>query len=87
MQGCLPTGIYHVHRISDQEPYDARVSRTVLRAAGSDTGGKRAAVLYSLLGTRQLNGVVPVAWLRYIIGHIQDWPVNRLPWKVDLPLA
>jgi len=33
----------------------------------------------------------PEAWLRYVISHIQDWPVNRvrdlLPWKVDLTSA
>ena len=29
IQDCLPTGIYFVHRMSDQEPYYARVSRTV----------------------------------------------------------
>lgn len=56
--------------------------------AGLDTGGERAAVLYSLIVTCQLNGVDPETWLRYVIGHIQDWPVNRvrdlLPWKVDL---
>ncbi|BBG67773.1 hypothetical protein SERAS_05760 [Serratia marcescens] len=56
--------------------------------AGSDAGGERAALLYSLIGTCKLNGVEPEAWLRYVIGHIQDWPANRvrdlLPWKVDL---
>ncbi|WP_308351981.1 IS66 family transposase, partial [Serratia marcescens] len=56
--------------------------------AGSDAGGERAAILYSLIGTCKLNGVEPEAWLRYVIGHIQDWPVNRvrdlLPWKVDI---
>jgi hypothetical protein len=56
--------------------------------AGSDTGGERAAILYSLIATCRLNGVDPETWLRYVIGHIQDWPVNRLrdllPWKVDL---
>lgn len=56
--------------------------------AGSDTGGERAAVLYSLIGTCRLNGIDPEEWLRYVIGHIQDWPVNQLrdllPWKVDL---
>ncbi|CQJ63753.1 putative transposase%2C truncation [Yersinia intermedia] len=56
--------------------------------AGSDEGGERAAILYSLIGTCRLNGVDPEAWLRYVIGQIQDWPVNRvrdlLPWKVDL---
>lgn len=59
--------------------------------AGSDNGGERAAVLYSLIGTCRLNGVEPEAWLRYVIGHIQDWPVNRvrdlLPWKVNLTAA
>lgn len=59
--------------------------------AGSDTGGERAAVLYSLIVTCRLNGVDPETWLRYVIGHIQDWPVNRvrdlLPWKVDLTSA
>lgn len=33
----------------------------------------------------------PEAWLRYVLGHIQDWPVNRLrdllPWKTDLTSA
>lgn len=56
--------------------------------AGSDEGGERAAILYSLIGTSRLNGLDPKAWLRYVISHIQDWPVNKvrdlLPWKVDL---
>lgn len=56
--------------------------------AGSDSGGERAAVLYSLIGTCRLNGVDPEIWLRYVLGHIQEWPVNRLrellPWKTDL---
>lgn len=59
--------------------------------AGSDAGGERAAVLYSLIGTCRLNGVESEAWLRYVLGHIQDWPVNRLrellPWKTDLTSA
>jgi len=59
--------------------------------AGSDTGGERAAILYSLIVTGRLNGVDPETWLRYVIGHIQDWRVNRdrdlLPWKVDLTSA
>lgn len=50
--------------------------------AGSDTGGELSAVLYSLIG------MDPEAWLRYVICHIQDWPVNQirelLPWKVGI---
>jgi transposase len=56
--------------------------------AGSDSGGERAAILYSLIGTCRLNGVEPEAWLRYVISHIADWPSNKvqdlLPWKLDL---
>lgn len=56
--------------------------------AGLDAGGERAAVLYSLIGTCRLNGVDPEAWLRYVIGNIQDWPVNRirelLPWQTGM---
>lgn len=56
--------------------------------AGSDAGGERAAVLYSLIGTCRLNGMDAEAWLRYVLSHIQDWPANRihnlLPWKVPL---
>ena len=59
--------------------------------AGSDSGGERAAILYSLIGTCRLNGMDPEAWLRYVLGHIQDWPVNQLrdllPWKTDLTSA
>lgn len=59
--------------------------------AGSDRGGERAAVLYSLIGTCRLNGVDSEAWLRYVLSHIQDWSVNRLRdlllWKADLTSA
>ncbi|ENZ9958603.1 IS66 family transposase [Salmonella enterica] len=52
---------------------------------GSDSGGKNAAVIYSLLGTCKLNGVEPEGWLREVLGKINDWPSNRvhelLPWN------
>jgi len=52
--------------------------------AGSDTGGERAATLYSLIGTAKLNGVDPEAYLRYVLERIADHPINRidelLPW-------
>jgi hypothetical protein len=34
--------------------------------AGSDTGGERAAVLYSPLGTAKLDGIDPEAYLRHL---------------------
>ena len=52
--------------------------------AGADTGGERAAAMYSLIGTAKLNGIDPEAWLRHVISLIADHPVNRvdefLPW-------
>lgn len=57
--------------------------------AGADTGGERAAAIYSLIGTAKLNGVDPEAWLHHVLTHIADHPINRvdelLPWNVALP--
>lgn len=54
--------------------------------AGADSGGERAAAIYSLIGTAKLNGVDPEAWLRHVLTHIADHPVNRvdelLPWNL-----
>lgn len=53
--------------------------------AGADTGGERAAAIYSLIGTAKLNGIDPEAWLRHVLAHIADHPINRvdefLPWR------
>jgi transposase len=59
--------------------------------AGADSGGERAAAIYSLIGTAKLNGVDPESWLRYVLTHIADHPVNRidelLPWNVSQQFA
>ncbi|KAG8148408.1 IS66 family transposase, partial [Burkholderia catarinensis] len=58
--------------------------------AGADSGGERAAAMYSLIGTARLNGLDPEAYLAYVLYHIADHPVNRidelLPWSVALSL-
>lgn len=55
--------------------------------AGSDSGGERAAAIYSLIGTAKLNDVDPEAYLRDVLTRIADHPVNRihelLPWNVS----
>jgi transposase len=52
---------------------------------GSNRGGERAAVLYSLIGTAKLNDVDPQAWLADILGRIAAIPLSRLgellPWN------
>jgi hypothetical protein len=59
--------------------------------AGADTGGERAAAIYSMIGTAKLNGVDPEAWLRHVLAHIADHPVNHvdefLPWRCAGQLA
>jgi len=54
--------------------------------AGSDAGGERAAVIYSLIATAKLNGLDPEAYLREVLTRIADHPINRieelLPWNI-----
>ena len=52
---------------------------------GSDRGGVRAAVIYTLIGTAKLNDVDPQAWLADVLACIAGTPQNRLhellPWN------
>jgi len=54
--------------------------------AGSDTGGERAAAIYSLIGSAKLNGLDPEAYLREVLTRIADHPITRieelLPWNI-----
>jgi transposase len=46
--------------------------------AGSDEGGRRAAIFYTLITTARLNGVDPEAWLADVIARIADHPMGRI---------
>src|SRR5216684_63809 len=54
--------------------------------AGSDAGGERAAILYSLIGSAKLNGLDPESYLRDVLTRIADHPIRRieelLPWNL-----
>jgi transposase len=56
--------------------------------AGSDPGGQRAAVMYTLIETAKMNGIDPEAYLRAVIERIADHPIKRiaelLPWNITL---
>ena len=58
---------------------------------GSDTGGERAAAMYSLIGSAKMSGLDPFVYLRHVLTHIADHPINRitdlLPWNVAQELA
>jgi predicted transcriptional regulator len=53
---------------------------------GSDSGGQRAASLYSLIGTAKLCGLDPAFYLSTVLATIPDHPINRiqelLPWNI-----
>jgi transposase len=57
---------------------------------GSDSGGKRAAIAYSLIETCKLNHIDPNRYLQYVLERIADYPINRveelLPWNVAAKL-
>jgi transposase len=53
--------------------------------AGSDSGGQRAAAIYTLIETCKLNDIDPRAWLADVLARIADHPARRiaelLPWN------
>ena len=58
---------------------------------GSDRGGQRAAVMYSLIATARMNNVDPEAWLRDVLARLPEHPAKQLHellpwnWKKRLP--
>ena len=58
---------------------------------GSDSGGERAAIIYSLVESCNLNNIDPHSYLQYVLERIADHPINRieelLPWNVAGKLA
>ncbi|MGO9547858.1 MAG: IS66 family transposase [Rhodomicrobium sp.] len=61
---------------------------------GSDRGGQRAAVMYSLIATCRMNDVDPEAWLRDVLARLPEHPARQLhgllPWnwkRAQTPLA
>jgi transposase len=56
---------------------------------GSDAGGERAAIFYTLIRSAKLNCVEPESYLRDVLTRIAEHPINRLdellPWNVGRP--
>ncbi len=52
---------------------------------GSDRGGQRAAIMYSLIVTAKMNDVDPQAWLADVLARIAEHPAQQidelLPWN------
>ena len=54
---------------------------------GSSSGGKAAAIAYTLIETARLNDVDPQDWLAQVLERIPDYKINRvdelLPWDTQ----
>jgi hypothetical protein len=52
---------------------------------GSESGGKSAAIAYTLIETAKLNGVDPQAWLTDVLGRISEHKITKvdelMPWR------
>jgi transposase len=61
------------------------LSRKNYLFAGSDEGGRRAAIMYTLIETARFNDGDPEAWLADVIARIAGHPINQiddlLPWR------
>ena len=59
--------------------------------AGSDAGGERAAIFYTLIRSAKMNGIEPEAYLRDVLTRIGEHPVNAidalLPWNISKPVV
>ena len=58
---------------------------------GSDRGGQRAAIMYSLIITAKMNDIDPQAWLADVLARIAEHPTQQidelLPWNWRPPGA
>jgi transposase len=59
--------------------------------AGADTGGERAAAMYTLIGTAKLCGINPQTYLQHVLERIAAQPAARLdellPWNLSSRLS
>lgn len=79
------------NNIAEQALRGVAVGRKNWLHCGSDAGGERAAAMYSLIGSAKMSGLDPAVYLRHVLAHIADHPINRidelLPWNVAAILA
>ena len=75
------------NNIAENAIRNIAVGRKNYLFAGSDSGGERAAAIYTIVQTAKLNGLNPEAYLNDILTRIADGhPINRIaelmPWRI-----
>jgi len=74
---------------AERELRAVAVGRRNWSFCGSDEGGRRAAVIYTLINSAKLNDVDPQAWLADVLRRIADHPARcideLLPWSWKAP--
>lgn len=74
----------HSNNAAERELRAVAVGRKNWTLAGSDEGGRRAAI-YSLIATAKLNDVDPQAWLADVLARLPDHSAKRIhelmPWN------
>jgi transposase len=77
------------NNVAENAVRNIAVGRKNYLFAGSDTGGERAASIYTIVQTAKLNGLNPEAYLKDILTRIADGhPINRIaelmPWRMAI---
>ena len=77
--------ICRTNNAAERELRGIALGRKAWLFAGSDRGGERAAVMYTLIQTAKLNDVDPQAWLADVLARLPDHSAKRindlLPWN------
>ena len=70
---------------AERELRGIALGRKAWLIAGSDRGGERAAVMYTLIQTAKLNDVDPQSWLADVLARVADHKIGNLaallPWN------
>jgi hypothetical protein len=81
---CRSDGPEIAERVSEREDLGGHAGIAVTRKnylfLGSDVGGERAAIIYTLAETAKLNGLDPEAYIAAVLDRLDD----LLPWNIRL---